>query len=141
MECNRYEAIRAKGIAEKKLTDKDFTGAKKFTLKAQTLYHKLDGFDILPKSLSCSLTCKSILPRWKQAKKIYYWDLTSGYPDHMIIVTTAGFKVSCEEDTARMRGSQADGLRYIIYVSAGCVLGSSSLFSFRFLLVESFVPA
>nr|GEY73155.1 ribonuclease H-like domain-containing protein [Tanacetum cinerariifolium] len=35
-------------------------------------------FDILPKSLSCSLTCKSILPSWKQAGKIYYWDLTSG---------------------------------------------------------------
>nr|GEY74114.1 ribonuclease H-like domain-containing protein [Tanacetum cinerariifolium] len=34
-------------------------------------------FDILPKSLSCSLTCKSILPPWKQARKIYYWDLTS----------------------------------------------------------------
>nr|GEW77133.1 zinc finger, CCHC-type [Tanacetum cinerariifolium] len=25
-----------------------------------------------------SLTCKSILPPWKQARKIYYWDLTSG---------------------------------------------------------------
>nr|GFB16453.1 ribonuclease H-like domain-containing protein [Tanacetum cinerariifolium] len=24
------------------------------------------------------LTCKSILPPWKQARKIYYWDLTSG---------------------------------------------------------------
>ncbi|PWA90209.1 DnaJ domain-containing protein [Artemisia annua] len=43
MECNRDEAIRAKGIAEKKLADKDFTGAKKFTLKAQTLYPELDG--------------------------------------------------------------------------------------------------
>nr|GEY53312.1 hypothetical protein [Tanacetum cinerariifolium] len=36
------------------------------------------GFDILSKSLSRSLTCKSILPPWKQARKIYYWDLTSG---------------------------------------------------------------
>nr|GEV76795.1 hypothetical protein [Tanacetum cinerariifolium] len=35
-----------------------------------------DCFDILSKSLSCSLTCKSILPPWKQARKIYYWDLT-----------------------------------------------------------------
>nr|GEU69397.1 xylulose kinase-1 [Tanacetum cinerariifolium] len=33
-------------------------------------------FDILSKSLSCSLTCKSILPPWKQTRKIYYWDLT-----------------------------------------------------------------
>ncbi|KAI3749089.1 hypothetical protein L6452_12660 [Arctium lappa] len=43
MECNRDEAIRAKTIAEKKLADKDFAGAKKFTLKAQTLYPELDG--------------------------------------------------------------------------------------------------
>nr|GEV70671.1 hypothetical protein [Tanacetum cinerariifolium] len=34
----------------------------------------LESFDILSKSL----TCKSILPPWKQARKIYYWDLTSG---------------------------------------------------------------
>ncbi|XP_076890008.1 uncharacterized protein LOC143540946 [Bidens hawaiensis] len=43
MECNKEEAIRAKTIAEKKLEDKDFTGAKKFTLKSQTLYPGLDG--------------------------------------------------------------------------------------------------
>lgn len=43
MECNRDEAIRAKTIAEKKLVDKDFAGAKKFSLKAQTLYPELDG--------------------------------------------------------------------------------------------------
>lgn len=43
MECNKDEAIRAKAIAEKKLGDKDFAGAKKFTLKAQNLYPGLDG--------------------------------------------------------------------------------------------------
>ncbi|KAJ9539600.1 hypothetical protein OSB04_026106 [Centaurea solstitialis] len=43
MECNRDEAIRAKRFAEKKLVAKDFAGAKKFTLKAQTLYPELDG--------------------------------------------------------------------------------------------------
>ncbi|KAI3762507.1 hypothetical protein L1987_52937 [Smallanthus sonchifolius] len=43
MECNKEEAMRAKAIAEKKLADKDFTGAKKFTLKSQTLYPELDG--------------------------------------------------------------------------------------------------
>ncbi|XP_076902280.1 uncharacterized protein LOC143556986 [Bidens hawaiensis] len=43
MECNKEEAIRAKTIAEKKLEDKDFPGAKKFTLKSQTLYPGLDG--------------------------------------------------------------------------------------------------
>ncbi|KAI3815656.1 hypothetical protein L1987_15334 [Smallanthus sonchifolius] len=43
MECNKDEAIRAKTIAEKKLSDKDYAGAKKFILKAQNLYPGLDG--------------------------------------------------------------------------------------------------
>ncbi|XP_076956884.1 uncharacterized protein LOC143632198 [Bidens hawaiensis] len=43
MECNKDEAIRAKEIAEKKLSDKDYAGSKKFILKAQTLYPGLDG--------------------------------------------------------------------------------------------------
>lgn len=43
MECNRDEAIRAKTVAEKKFADKDFAGAKRLTLKAQTLYPELDG--------------------------------------------------------------------------------------------------
>ncbi|KAL4574763.1 hypothetical protein LXL04_021600 [Taraxacum kok-saghyz] len=43
MECNKDEAIRAKTIAERKLSDKDYPGAKKFILKAQTLYPGLDG--------------------------------------------------------------------------------------------------
>ncbi|KAI3458027.1 hypothetical protein Pfo_014690 [Paulownia fortunei] len=43
MECNRDEALRAKSIAESKIEKKDFAGAKKFALKAQTLYPGLDG--------------------------------------------------------------------------------------------------
>ncbi|KAJ8747893.1 hypothetical protein K2173_012783 [Erythroxylum novogranatense] len=43
MECNKDEAIRAKEIAEKKFMEKDYTSAKKFALKAQTLYPELDG--------------------------------------------------------------------------------------------------
>lgn len=43
MECNRDEALRAKSIAEEKLENKDFAGAKKFAMKAQTLYPGLDG--------------------------------------------------------------------------------------------------
>ncbi|KAG8381162.1 hypothetical protein BUALT_Bualt06G0093700 [Buddleja alternifolia] len=43
MECNKDEALRAKSIAEDKLGKKDFAGAKKFALKAQTLYPGLDG--------------------------------------------------------------------------------------------------
>lgn len=43
MDCNRDEALRAKSIAESKLEQKDFFGAKKFALKAQALYPELDG--------------------------------------------------------------------------------------------------
>ncbi|GKC19993.1 DnaJ domain-containing protein [Tanacetum coccineum] len=43
MECNKEEAIKSKTIAEKKFADKDFAGAKKFTLKSQALYPGLDG--------------------------------------------------------------------------------------------------
>ncbi|XP_071728924.1 uncharacterized protein [Rutidosis leptorrhynchoides] len=43
MDCNKDEAARAKIIAEKMLSNKDYIGAKKFILKAQNLYPELDG--------------------------------------------------------------------------------------------------
>ncbi|XVF53430.1 hypothetical protein PTKIN_Ptkin05aG0098900 [Pterospermum kingtungense] len=43
MECNKDEAFRAKEIAERKVTEKDYASAKKFALKAQSLYPGLDG--------------------------------------------------------------------------------------------------
>lgn len=43
MECNRDEAQRAKDIAEKKFAARDLQGARKFALKAQTLFPDLDG--------------------------------------------------------------------------------------------------
>ncbi|OMO50025.1 hypothetical protein COLO4_38255 [Corchorus olitorius] len=43
MECNKDEAFRAKEIAERKVTEKDYAGAKKFAMKAQNLYPGLDG--------------------------------------------------------------------------------------------------
>ncbi|XP_055827146.1 uncharacterized protein LOC129895449 [Solanum dulcamara] len=43
MECNKDEAVRAKEIAEQKLTEKDIAGAQKFALKAQNLFPGLDG--------------------------------------------------------------------------------------------------
>lgn len=42
MECNKEEAIRAKSIAESKMLNKDFIGAKKIVLKAQQLYPDLE---------------------------------------------------------------------------------------------------
>ncbi|KAK8478032.1 hypothetical protein V6N11_060215 [Hibiscus sabdariffa] len=43
MECNKDEAFRAKEIAERNVTKKDYAGARKFALKAQNLYPGLDG--------------------------------------------------------------------------------------------------
>ncbi|VVB08470.1 unnamed protein product [Arabis nemorensis] len=43
MECNKDEAARAKEIAEKKFRMKDIAGAKKFALKAQSLYPEIEG--------------------------------------------------------------------------------------------------
>ncbi|XP_077222027.1 uncharacterized protein LOC143855859 [Tasmannia lanceolata] len=43
MDCNKDEAIRAKECAEKRIVEKDFTAAKKYAIKAQTLYPELDG--------------------------------------------------------------------------------------------------
>ncbi|KAL2558719.1 DNAJ heat shock N-terminal domain-containing protein [Forsythia ovata] len=43
MECNRDEALRAKTIAEDKLEKKDFAVARKFALKAHTLFPGLEG--------------------------------------------------------------------------------------------------
>ena len=42
MECNKEEALRAKELAEKKMQNKDFIGARKFALKAQQLYPELE---------------------------------------------------------------------------------------------------
>ncbi|KAF9622421.1 hypothetical protein IFM89_031224, partial [Coptis chinensis] len=57
MDCNKDEAIKAKEIAEKKMQDKDFVGAKKFATKALNLYPNLAG---LPKILTvCNVHCSA----------------------------------------------------------------------------------
>ncbi len=43
MECNKEEAVRAREIAERKFAIHDFVGAKKFLIKAQSLFPDLDG--------------------------------------------------------------------------------------------------
>ncbi|KAL0873776.1 hypothetical protein Bca101_023481 [Brassica carinata] len=45
MECNKDEAKRAMDIAEKKISENDYVGAKKFATKAQNLYPHLDGLN------------------------------------------------------------------------------------------------
>ncbi|XVF06581.1 hypothetical protein REPUB_Repub06bG0061700 [Reevesia pubescens] len=47
MECNKEEAVRARGIAEQKMQNGDFEGAKKFALKAQKLFPELENISQL----------------------------------------------------------------------------------------------
>ncbi|XP_022857129.1 uncharacterized protein LOC111378191 [Olea europaea var. sylvestris] len=47
MECNKDDAIKCKGIAEKKLENEDIAGANKFALKAQSLFPNLEGLSAL----------------------------------------------------------------------------------------------
>ncbi|XP_052189637.1 uncharacterized protein LOC127799548 [Diospyros lotus] len=47
MECNKEEAIRAKDIAEKKMQNKDFLGARKIALRAQQLHPELENISQL----------------------------------------------------------------------------------------------
>ncbi|CAA2961169.1 Hypothetical predicted protein, partial [Olea europaea subsp. europaea] len=57
MECNKEEAIRAKDIAQKKMENKDFIGARKFLMKAQQLYPALD--NISQMNLVCEVHCSA----------------------------------------------------------------------------------
>lgn len=43
MDCNRDEAARSRGIAEKKFVQQDYLGARKFALKARQLFPDLEG--------------------------------------------------------------------------------------------------
>ncbi|KAK7303172.1 hypothetical protein RJT34_14074 [Clitoria ternatea] len=57
MECNKAEALRAKEIAEKKMENKDFSGARKIVLKAQKLYPDLE--NISQMLVVCDVHCSA----------------------------------------------------------------------------------
>ncbi|KAH9625674.1 hypothetical protein KSS87_000067 [Heliosperma pusillum] len=59
MECNKDEAIRAKDIAVRKFTERDYFGAKKFALKAQALYPGLEGISQLLITLDVYLSAEN----------------------------------------------------------------------------------
>ncbi|KAA8540674.1 hypothetical protein F0562_024407 [Nyssa sinensis] len=78
MECNKDEAVRAKAIAEKKFTEKDLAGAKKFALKAQNLF---PGLDDLPQFLATLEVYISAQKKINEAEfKGYYQKVTTGNP-------------------------------------------------------------
>ncbi|KAK4785747.1 hypothetical protein SAY86_002436 [Trapa natans] len=59
MECNKDEAIRAKQIAEMKFMANDMAGAKKFALKAQSLYPGLEGISQMLASLDVHVSAEN----------------------------------------------------------------------------------
>lgn len=59
MECNKDDAIKAKEISERKLTEKDFAGAKKFSLKAQALYPGIEGLSQLITTIEVYLSAEN----------------------------------------------------------------------------------
>ncbi|KAF4394739.1 hypothetical protein F8388_015645 [Cannabis sativa] len=59
MECNKDEAARAKEIAEKKFLAKDIMGAKRFALKAQTLFPGLDGIAKMLSTLDVHISAEN----------------------------------------------------------------------------------
>ncbi|RDX68123.1 hypothetical protein CR513_52917, partial [Mucuna pruriens] len=57
MDCNKEEALRAKDIAEKKMENRDFAGARKIALKAQQLYPDLE--NIAQMLVVCDVHCSA----------------------------------------------------------------------------------
>ncbi|CAL4890951.1 unnamed protein product [Urochloa decumbens] len=59
MECNKDEVARAKALAERKMLDKDFFGAKRAIMKAQQLSKEVDDIDIQKILTVCDVHCAS----------------------------------------------------------------------------------
>ncbi|KAL8465505.1 hypothetical protein ACS0TY_034847 [Phlomoides rotata] len=57
MDCNKDEAVRAKEIAETKMANNDFEGARKIALKAQKLYPEID--NITQMLSTCDVLCSA----------------------------------------------------------------------------------
>ncbi|KAK1380192.1 DnaJ subfamily B member like [Heracleum sosnowskyi] len=57
MECNKEEAFKAKELAEKKMENKDFLGARKIAIKAQNLYPGLENISQL--IMVCDVYCSA----------------------------------------------------------------------------------
>ncbi|XP_027189945.1 uncharacterized protein [Cicer arietinum] len=59
MECNKGEAARAKEIAERKFSEREYAGAKKFAIKALNLYPPLEGLSQLLVTLDVYISAEN----------------------------------------------------------------------------------
>uniref|UniRef100_A0A251TWJ1 Putative dnaJ domain-containing protein n=1 Tax=Helianthus annuus TaxID=4232 RepID=A0A251TWJ1_HELAN len=69
MECNKDEALRDKKIAEEKMVENDFEGARKFALKAKQLYPELDNISQL--ITVCDVHCAAQKKIYGAGKDLY----------------------------------------------------------------------
>ncbi|KAK8585797.1 hypothetical protein V6N13_050768 [Hibiscus sabdariffa] len=69
MDCNREEAIRAKNIAEKKMQNRDFSGALKVAIKAKQLFQDLE--NISQMIMVCDVHCAAEKPFFGNEKDWY----------------------------------------------------------------------
>ncbi|KAF6168777.1 hypothetical protein GIB67_012175 [Kingdonia uniflora] len=76
MEYNKDGAVRSKEISEKKFAAKDIWGAKKFSLKPQKLYPRLDGLHQMLETLDVYLS-----PEKKIGRKSDWYKILGVSPD------------------------------------------------------------
>ncbi|CAI9775066.1 unnamed protein product [Fraxinus pennsylvanica] len=107
MECNRDEALRAKTIAEDKLEEKDFAGARKFALKARILYPGLEGIAQLLTTLDVCISSEN---------------KTNGEVDWYGVL---GVNPSCDDETIR---KQYRKLALLLHPDKNNIVGADRAF-------------
>ncbi|XP_022863353.1 uncharacterized protein LOC111383475 [Olea europaea var. sylvestris] len=107
MECNRDEALRAKTIAEDKLEKKDFSGARKFALKAHNLYPEFEDITQL-------LTTLDVYISWENK--------TNGEVDWYGVL---GVNPTCDDETIR---KQYRKLALMLHPDKNKIVGADGAF-------------
>ncbi|XP_058758633.1 uncharacterized protein LOC131631880 [Vicia villosa] len=106
MDCNKEEALRAKGIAEKKMENRDFAGARKFALKAKQLYPVLD--NIAQMLVVCDVHCSAeqkVFDNEKDWYGILQLEHTAG--DAMIKKQYRKFALQLHPDKNKFSGAES----------------------------------
>ncbi|QCD77027.1 uncharacterized protein LOC114187756 [Vigna unguiculata] len=106
MECNKEEAVRAKEIAEERMQNKDFNGARKFVLKAQQLYPDLENINQM--LIVCDVHCfaeQKLLGNEMDWYKILQIDLTAN--DTTIKKQYRKFALQLHPDKNKFSGAEA----------------------------------
>ncbi|KAK4759053.1 hypothetical protein SAY87_020354 [Trapa incisa] len=77
MECNRDDALHAKEIAERKLMERDYAGARRFVLKAQNLFPTLEGLSDMQHTLDVYISAENKIcgeADWYGILGVNLWD-------------------------------------------------------------------